>query len=333
MIEKPDPLWDPDLPGDEELERLESMLGVYRHVPNANAAWPNSRPLIVARRRRRISLAAAALVACTAAIAAWFPWRLQWSESRHWPIEANAQAFPETLAVGQTLATSTRQSATVRVAHIGRMEVMPGTRIKLSDTRTGHHRLELLEGRVRARIWAPPGYFGIAAGTSETVDLGCEFEISRNPYGAGTIHVISGWVMHRVNGQETLVPAGSNLDFNEERSGIPLATTATAGFRIAVERLDRAMSGGKRAPDMEALVARSATASDRFTLLTLLTRYPALASGPLYPRLATMFDGPSSNPDHRKAWLHGNVRAMNLWWEQIPRPPKAWWLNWRDALG
>jgi hypothetical protein len=23
---------------------------------------------------------------------------------------------------------------------------------------------------------------------------------------------------------------------------------------------------------------------------------------------------------------------MNLWWEQIPRPPKAWWLNWRDAL-
>lgn len=335
MIEQPDPLWDPDLPGDRDLERLESILGTYRHVPKAGQAWPNNaRPSVAAGHRRRISLAAAAaLVACVAIVAAWMPWRLQWSESRHWTIETNAGSVQETWGVGQTLATSARQSAMIRVARIGRMEVTPGTRIKLSDTRTGHHRLELLEGRVRARIWAPPGYFGIAAGASETVDLGCEFEMSRNPQGEGSIQVSSGWVMHRVNGQETLVPAGSILGFDESRSGIPLATTAAAGFRAAVEHLDRAMSKGQRAPDAEAIVAGTATAADRFALLTLLTRYPALASGPIYPRLSTMFDEPALDPDHRKAWQHGSVHAMNRWWERIPRPPKAWWLNWRDALG
>lgn len=64
-----------------------------------------------------------------------------------------------------------------------------------------------------------------------------------------------------------------------------------------------------------------------------VTRYPALASGPIYPRLAMMLDGPVMDPNHRAAWQHGSVHAMDLWWEQVPRPPKTWWLNWRDALG
>lgn len=332
MVETPDPLWDPDLPGDTELERLGALLGTYRHVPRAGIAWPRPRPSRV--RRRRVALAAAAaLAACVAGVAAWVPWRLQWSEHRQWAIEASAETLPRTWNVGQTLATSASQSTTVRIARIGRMEVMPGTRIRLSDTRTGHHRLELLEGRVRARVWAPPGHFGIAAGDGETVDLGCAFEITRNPRGEGSIHVTSGWVMHRVGGQETLVPAGTILDFDDARSGIPLAITASAGFGDAVARLDRAMSEGQRPSGIEAMVARQAAASDRFTLLTLLTRYPALASGPIYPRLAAMFGEPAPDPVHRDAWRHGSVHAMNRWWEQIPRPPKAWWLNWRDALG
>ncbi|WP_254574836.1 hypothetical protein [Stenotrophomonas acidaminiphila] len=331
MVETPDPLWDPDLPGDRELERLTTLLGSYRHVPGPLPTAPALRR----RRSRRVlpGAAAAALVAGMAIVAAWLPWRLQWSEHRQWAVEveADARTLPATLAVGQTLATAATQSATLQVARIGRMQVLPGTRVRLTDTRTGHHRIELLEGRIRARIWAPPGHFGIATGSSETVDLGCAFEMSRSPQGDGTLRVTSGWVMHRVEGQETLVPAGSTLDFSAERSGIPLASDAAAGFRTAVIRFDQAMAAGRRPPDAEARVAREATAADRFSLLTLLTRYPALASGPLYTRLATMFDS-APPPGHRAAWLHGDVQAMNLWWEQIPRPPKAWWLNWRDAL-
>lgn len=333
MNEKPDPLWDPDLPGDDTVERLAALLGAYRHVPRPGIAWPGT-PAAIPRRRRRAAViaAAAALAACVAGVAAWLPWRLQWSEHRQWPIQTTALPSPAALEVGRTLATSPKQSATVEVARIGRMEVMPGTRITLLDTRTGHHRLDLLEGRVRARIWAPPGYFAITAGASETIDLGCAFEMSRDRLGNGTLQVTSGWVMHRVHGQETLVPAGSSLEFSATRSGIPFAVTASSRFRAAVRRLDLAMSAGTPAPEMEKRVAEEATAADGFALLSLLTRYPALASGPLYPKLASLLGEPA-DAGHREAWSRGSVHAMNAWWARIPRPPKAWWLNWRDAVG
>ena len=33
MSKTPDPLWDPDLQGDEVLQRLTSALGAYRYAP------------------------------------------------------------------------------------------------------------------------------------------------------------------------------------------------------------------------------------------------------------------------------------------------------------
>lgn len=333
MSETPDPLWDPDLPGDEALKRLTSLLGAYRYAPHRDHAW-SIRPVRAPRaRRRRMMLAGvAALAACVAGVAAWMPWRLQWQDGRQWAIDAAAASLPANLDVGDTLTTDASEAAMMKVARIGRIEVMPGTRLKLLDTRAGHHRLELLSGRVRARIWAPPGYFVITAGASETIDLGCEFEMDRDLHGNGTIHVTSGWIMHRVKGQETLVPAGSTVTFTAERAGIPHATTASAQFRSAVDQLDSAMAQDMRVPDIEQYVADQAAPSDSFALLSLLTRYPALASGPVYPKLAAFLEEPV-DARHREAWSRGSVHAMNLWWEQMPRPPKAWWLNWRDALG
>lgn len=333
MPETPDPLWDPALPGDEALQRLTSLLGAYRYALPSDHAWSVRPPRTRRGRRRRMMLTGAvALAACVAGLAVWMPWRLQWQDGRQWVIDTTAASLPAALDVGDTLTTDASQEAMVKVARIGHMEVTPGTRVKLLDTRAGHHRLELLSGRVRARIWAPPGYFAIAAGASETVDLGCEFEMDRDLHGNGTIHVTSGWIMHRLKGQETLVPAGSSLAFNAERGGIPLATTAPIGFRNAVEQLDSAMTQGMRPSDFEQQVADQATPSDRFALLSLLTRYPVLASGPVYPKLAALLGEPIE-AGHREAWSRGSVHAMNSWWERMPRPPKAWWLNWQDALG
>lgn len=333
MPQTPDPLWDPDAPGDEALQRLTSALGAYRHAPRQAHAWSERPAPIPYRRRRRLVLAgAAALCVCVMGLATWMPWRLQWQDSRPWSIDTQALSLPAALDVGNTLTTDVNKAATVRVARIGSMDVGPGTQVKLLNTRAGHHRLELVSGRVSARIWAPPGYFAITAGASETIDLGCAFEMERDLQGNGSIQVTSGWIMHRVKGQETLVPAGSTMTFTAERGGIPLATKASAEFRSAIEQLDSAMAHDMRAPDLEQHVARQAKASDSFALLSLLTRYPKLATGPIYPKLAALL-GELNDTGHREAWSRGSVHAMNLWWEQMPRPPKAWWLNWRDALG
>lgn len=333
MDEKPDPLWDPDLPGDAVLKQLESALGSLRHAPGTDIAWPRVPETVQVRRRYLAIRAIAAVFAiCVIGAASWLPWRLMWADGKPWQIEGSSGAAGKLLTVGQIVETPAAQSMQIRIARIGNMELMPGSRIQLLETRKGHHRIELLDGRLHARVWAPPGYFGISSGSSETIDLGCEFDMSRSATGEGSISVTSGWVMHRVNGQETLVPEGFTLAFNAMRSGIPMSDLTNADVRAAINQLDLELSQGKRDTGIEFSLASMATRSDRFALLTLLTRYPALASGPLYPALAGMFDTAAVDPNHRKAWMNGSVHAKNVWWEKVPRPPKAWWLNWKDAL-
>ncbi|PZR71168.1 MAG: hypothetical protein DI537_48380, partial [Stutzerimonas stutzeri] len=156
MSETPDPLWDPKLQGDETLQRLTSLLSTYRYVPRSNTAWPTMPSTVPRKRMRRTAFAAAAaFAACMVGIAAWMPWRLQWQENRQWAVETQSLPRPVALGVGKTLATDSAQLARVKVARIGRMDVMPDTQIKLLGTRAGHHRIELVAGRVRARIWAP----------------------------------------------------------------------------------------------------------------------------------------------------------------------------------
>lgn len=333
MDEKPDPLWDPDLPGDEVLKQLESTLGSFRHEPGTDRVWPRV-PATARVRRRYLAIRAIAAVfaVCVIGAAGWLPWRLMWADGKPWQIESISGTANELLNIGQIVETPAAQSMQIRIARIGNMEVMPGSRIQLLETRKGHHRIELLDGRLHARVWAPPGYFGINSGSSETIDLGCEFDMNKTPTGEGSISVTSGWVMHSVNGQETLVPEGFTLAFNAMRSGIPMPESVSAEVRSAIIQLDLDLSQKKRDTRIEALLASTATRSDRFALLTLLTRYPALASGPLYPALGGMFDTAAVDPNHRKAWANGSVHAMNAWWEKVPRPPKAWWLNWKDAL-
>jgi hypothetical protein len=68
------------------------------------------------------------------------------------------------------------------------------------------------------------------------------------------------------------------------------------------------------------------------TLLTLMTRHPRLAEGPMYLTVADMLSAPAGDLQHRQAWAQGRANAIDEWWDHLPRPPKQWWRNWRDAL-
>ncbi|WP_454258933.1 hypothetical protein [Pseudoxanthomonas mexicana] len=195
------------------------------------------------------------------------------------------------------------------MARIGRMEVLPRTRIRLLDTRTGHHRLELVSGRVRARIWAPPGYFAITAGASETIDLGCEFEMERDRQGNGSIHVTSGWIMHRVKGQETLVPAGSTMAFTAERGESPLQPLRAPSSALPCSNSTRAMSQDMRLPDIEQLVAKPKAMAS--TASPSAQPADALPRSSLQGRSIRNWPRFSEQPvdvGHRAAWSRGGVQ-------------------------
>lgn len=327
-----DPLWSPDQPGDADLARLEQLLGRYRHLPTevpmlAPSAAPRRRPW-----RRSLALAGGSVAAAVLAVAVWLPWRLHWTTDAPWPVTADAAALWPALAVGDTLQTFAGQHARVAIARIGTLEVSPETRLSLIETRSGHHRIALASGHVHARVWAPPGAFGVLDGGAEVIDLGCVFDLWKHADGSGRLAVDSGWVMHSEGGRETLVPAGYALDFSPDQVGLPLRPAAPTAFADAVTALDRALHVGHRDTAAETRIADLAAPDDAFTLLSLLTRYPTLADGPLYPRLAETIGATPLDARHREAWISGSVHAINAWWDRMPRPPKQWWRNWRDVV-
>ena len=63
------------------------------------------------------------------------------------------------LGVGQWLETDGKSRAQIAVGSIGHVEIDPNTRVRLLETAPTEHRLELAEGKLSARIWAPPRLF------------------------------------------------------------------------------------------------------------------------------------------------------------------------------
>jgi hypothetical protein len=215
------------------------------------------------------------------------------------------------------------------------MSVAPSSSVRLLATRTGHHRVALDHGRIRAKIWAPPGHFGVAVGDARFIDLGCEFELTAFD-GAGSLTVTSGWVAYDRGSREVLVPAGHLATYSRTGIGTPARTDASNELREALRRLDQLSSGAAGDEGVRAAaeqVARAARDTDQYALLSMLTRHPKLASGSAYTRLhAILFGERPLDEGHRARWIDGDVSAVNEWWSRLPRQPKAWWLDWQDAF-
>ncbi len=337
-----DYLWDRGDPADPEIVRLEALLAPARMRTQRRRASP--------RRRgpRRLAWAAAAMLLLGLGLASLLAHRLAWREDAPWPLLATrgevlsrpagstgphaASSGPPAaaLAPGAELRTGADGEAWLGIARIGRLHVAPGSRLRLDATRAGHHRLRLFEGRVHARVWAPPGHFGIAVAGGELVDLGCEFTVEVDAAGDGLLEVHSGWVMLEAGGHEALVPAGARLALRGgEPAGLPYDAGASPRFLAALGRVQAGDGVDPQGAEIRELLA-SAGPRDAISLLSLLQRQPALAAGPLFDDLRARL-GASSVV--RADVLARRAGALDAWWDALPYPrAKQWWWQWRDAL-
>lgn len=344
MTKHDEALWDPQVEPDADLQRLQGLLTPYGVSARGIGEWtPRQQwtPRLVdplPRSRRIVRALAAGLAAC-AMLYAGHVYRLAWSDGQPWPVTGQASKdLPASVEVspGEVLATNAQESLTITVARIGSIALSPGSRLRLVETRAGKHRVDLEHGHLRARIWAPPGYFGVIDGASEVIDLGCDFDLWKQGDGSGRVYVRSGWVAYRVGPHEALVPAGYAMHFNAHRLSTPTRPEADAAFVAAVQALERtlvepefATFATRSASDAVASAARDA---DAFTLLSLLSQHPTLAEGALYPRLGSALKV-KSDATHRAAWAAGDTHAIDAWWGRLPTQPKQWWRHWSDVFG
>jgi hypothetical protein len=203
------------------------------------------------------------------------------------------------------------------------------SRLRLVQTRAGRHRVQLDRGKLWARIWAPPGSFGVGVPSGDAYDLGCEFMISIDAAGNGELQVRSGWVQFEQANVEVLVPQGAQVALHARRApGTPHARDAAPAFVMALQEIDAKQ--GLQVVDAERRLLEASRPQDAITLVSLLARYPSLRAGAVFDRAATLLP-PGRHP---RGAGHCRVRGLlDPWWRALPYPPmKRWWLQWPDAI-
>jgi hypothetical protein len=237
------------------------------------------------------------------------------------------------LGVGQWLETDTNSRAQIIVSDIGQVEVDQNSRVRLVETKPTEHRLELAEGRLSARISAPPKLFFVDTPSGVAEDLGCAYTLEVDKAGNSLLRVTTGWVSLQLKDRESVVPAGAACVTKPGIGpGTPYFEDASETFRAALAKVDfdhASLEGGKVKP-LE-IVLSSARVRDTLTLWNLLPRVSGAERDEVYTRLAALV--PPPNGVTREGVLQLNQQMLDAWKEKIESrwgdplssgPVKAW---------
>jgi len=332
-----DYLWNRSGPVDPQVEQLERLLSPYalRDTVQVPAAGVMATP----RKRWLRAMALAAVLGCLMLGGyGWYWQRLQWPEGGGWDTalvagqamldgrslrDANAALQP-----GSVIETDAKGVAKIDVARIGEVVLGNDSRLRLVQTGAGRHRVQLDRGTLWARIWAPPGSFGVGVPSGDAYDLGCEFMISIDAAGNGELQVRSGWVQFEQANVEVLVPQGAQVALHALRApGTPHARDAAPAFVMALQEIDAKQ--GLQVADAERRLLEASRPQDAITLVSLLARYPSMRTGAVFDRAAMLLPPGVT----REALATQGPHALEPWWRALPYPPmKRWWLQWPDAI-
>jgi signal recognition particle receptor subunit beta len=348
MTMKDDYLWDPSAPPDPDIVRLEQMLGRLRPTASAPPIVANAEPRT--SNDARTYLGARFLVPALAAAAAIVLMvGLTWKNAAPAPssagattgnaswevsvligtprIGASALIGEGRIAVGQTLTTDAASRAKMTVGDIGQVTIDEGTRVRLIDTRDGHHRLALDRGTLHAAIAAPPGQFVVNTPSATATDLGCVYSLHVNDDGSGLLSVEAGWVAFEERGRESFVPAGASSRTDRVNGpGTPRYDDTEQGFRDAVDEVDNGRDATRRAAALRFVIDRARN-RDAMTLWHLIPRVVAANRSDVVDALAARVPMPAAVT--RDAVLRLDRAALDQWWDTLGLDEAAWWRKWK----
>ncbi len=338
-------LWDGSGEPEPEIQRLEGLLGKFRHdrpAPVFPEIIRDRRWTFFPRRMRLFPVLAttAAVVAIAVVtflvhgrkpapvtVAGWDVSRVA-GAPRVGPGAMNGKGGTGRFGVGQMLETDHQSRASLRAAEIGQIEVEPSTRLRLLRMDSGLKRLALDRGTIRAFIWAPPGQFVVDTPSAVTVDLGCAYTLQVDDSGAGLVRTSLGWVGFELNGHESFIPAGAACATRPKVGpGTPYFEDASSEFRAALMRFDFEDSTPlQRARDL-AVVLRKSRKRDALTLWHLLAGVDEDQRVLVYDRLGTLAPAPAGVT--RAGILCLDQPMLDLWWNALGFDDISVWRHWR----
>lgn len=318
-------LWDRGGDPDPELQQLENALAPLRlkeHHPDFVAL---KRASLIGRLRENLrpDFGSALALVATVALAVWLISFLR-PVSSSW--EARATAGEPQLAgkplvrgrfaPGAWLTTGSDDSAQIRSAKIGDVDVGANSQVSLAESTPERQLLSLRYGNLHARIFAPPALFMVDTPSARAIDLGCEYTLKIDRDGRGELRVLTGWVSLNGNSPQSLVPAGAMAKVAP--GGIlspPYFTDASPAFQQAT--VDFAFLPADAAQKHSSLqtLLHEARQRDAFTLLNLFARASQSERLEVFDRLNQLVPAPPGiTRETARDW---QVNSMNDWWPLV----------------
>ena len=332
---KDDYLWDGSGEPDPEVQKLESMLGRFRHdrpapsfeqiadVRPAKQRWG----FFSLRWSYQLGAVAAVLVVAVAAFfllrpipaenfgPAWDVARLEGTPRVGWH-SIGEKTGPGELRIGQTLVTDSSSRAAITLDETGRVEVDGGSRLRLVANGPGRKRLSLERGTIHATIWAPPGEFVVDTPSAVAVDLGCVYTLHVDDSGAGLLRTTLGWVGFKLNGHESFIPAGAVCATRPKIGpGTPYFEDASESFREALAKFDFAATTPQERNALLGILLVDARKNDALTLWHLLCRVSDADRPGVYDRLAVLAPPPAGVT--REGILRLDRQMLDSWWNSL----------------
>jgi len=341
-----DYLWDGSGEPDPEIQRLEAILGRFRHDRPApvfpDIALDRRWAWFPWRMRRFPALAiAAAAVAIAAgavfmyqrkslpvAVAGWDVFRLAGAPR----VERKMIGEEEKghLAIGQVLETDQQSRARLRAENIGQIEIEPSTRLRVLNMGAGLERIALDRGTIHTYIWAPPGRFVVDTPSAVTVDLGCAYTLQVDDSGAGLVRTSMGWVGFKLNGHESFIPAGAACATRPKIGpGTPYFEDVASEFRAALARFDFEDSTAQPRSNDLAIILTAARNRDALTLWHLLSRVREDQRVLVFNRLQEFVPAPAGVT--KEGILRLDQPMLDLWWNELGFDDISVWRHWERS--
>ena len=331
---KDDYLWDGSGEPDPEVQKLEKVLGRYRHdrpapsfeqVVDVRPAKGQSRFLNF---RLSFAFGTVAAILLVAVVLIFLRSRPVQNLGPAWDV-ARLEGAPRVgskairgnaaigkLGVGQTLETDDFSRAAITFDETGRVEVDRSSRLRLVTNGPGHQRLYLERGTIRATIWAPPGEFVVDTSSAVAVDLGCVYTLHVDDSGAGLLRTTMGWVGFKLSGHESFIPAGAVCATRPKIGpGTPYFEEATPAFRDALSRFDFGENTPSERSALLGIILVDASKNDALTLWHLISRVSDTDRPRVYDRLAALAPPPAGVT--RNGILRLDRQMLDAWWNSL----------------
>ena len=300
-------LWNREGEPDEEVVRLEQLLGGLR--------YQGKKPALTPPGRRLWWLAAAAALVGTLSGGVFLASR---GTQTSWQLADGSR-----IRTGQLVSTGSATGLRLDSQSVGQVDLEPNSKLRMVRSQAGEHAFHLESGTIHALIWAPPGKFTVDTPSAKAIDLGCRYTLQVSENGDGLVSVETGWVAFEWQNTEAFIPAGAECRTRRGRGpGTPWFGDAPAEFKKAVAAFDMG-----RGADSLAAVLRTAREQDALTLWHLLRRTQGAQRAQVFKRFAGLVKLPAVVTE--EAVLRGDAEAVDASWNALGLGSTEWWRDWK----